>query len=82
MKYRLTDETIERYGVKLYRIEALVDFGNVKKGSKGGFVEKEDNLSQNCDAWVYGNACVYGDAEVCGDARVCGNARVYGDENR
>jgi conserved domain protein len=33
-------------GHKLYRVEALKDFGNVKKGSIGGFIEKEDNLSQ------------------------------------
>ena len=45
-KYRLTDETINVDGRILHRIEALKDFGNVKKGDKGGFVEKEENLSQ------------------------------------
>ena len=41
-KYRLTDETINVDGRILHRIEALKDFGNVKKGDKGGFVEKEE----------------------------------------
>ena len=41
-KYRLTDDTINVDGRTLYRIEALKDFNNVKKGDKGGFVEKEE----------------------------------------
>lgn len=46
-KYRLTDESLVLcYGKKLYRIEALKDFGDIRKGEKGGFVESEDNLSQ------------------------------------
>lgn len=78
-KYKLTDETIEVEGKTLYRIEALKDFGKIKKGDKGGFVQSEDNLSHSDDAWVYGNACVYGDACVCGDACVYDNAKVYGN---
>ena len=34
-KYKLTDETIEVNGKTLYRIEALKDFSNVKKKTKG-----------------------------------------------
>ena len=53
-KYKLTDECITIIDDrKLYRIEALKDFGWVKKGDKGGFVESEDNLSQYCDCWIY-----------------------------
>lgn len=66
-KYKLTEETIIVNDKSLYRIEALKDFGNVKKGDKGGFVENEDNLSQYDDCWVYGNAKVYHYADVCGD---------------
>jgi len=82
MKYKLTEETKDFYGTTLYRIEAVESFDNVKAGEKGGWIEKEDNLSQEGDCWVYddarvcGNAWVYGDAQVCNDARVCGNARV------
>jgi len=84
-KYELTAEFIEKWGKKLFRIKALISFGSVEAGELGGYVEKEDNLAQDgdawvCDdAWVYGNARVYDDAWVYGDARVYGNAEVYGD---
>ena len=78
-KYKLTEETINVNGKTLYRIEALKDFGNVKKGDKGGYVEKEENLSQNGDCWVYDNAVVYGNAEVYDDAKVFEDARIYGN---
>ena len=54
-------------------------FGDVKEGELGGYVEKEENLDHDGNAWVYGDAWVYGNAWVYGDARVYGNARVYGD---
>ena len=63
----------------LHRIIALRDFGSVKKGDVGGFVESENNLSQKGNAWVYGNALVFGDAQVSGDALVFGDARAYGN---
>ncbi len=65
-KYKLTSETKEWYGTKLYRIEAIMSFGNVDKGEKGGFVEKEENLSQEGNAWVFGDAQVYGDSLLYG----------------
>ena len=84
-KYELTAEFIEKWGKKLFRIKALIGFGSVEAGELGGYVEKEDNLAQNGNAWVfddaevYGNARVYGNAEVYGDARVCGDAWVCGN---
>ena len=90
-KYKLTDETINLNGVTLYRIEALKYFGEIKKGDKGGFIESENNLTHEGDAWVsdsahvYGDACVfdnarvYNNAFVSGYAQVYGNARVYGN---
>ena len=51
-KYKLTDECITIYNKTLYRIEAIKDFGSVKKGSKGGFVESEANLSQHGDCFL------------------------------
>jgi hypothetical protein len=69
-KYRLTNETKEWYGKTLFRIEATASFGSVDKGDKGGFIEKEENLNQEGDAWVSGDALVYGDAWVYGDAQV------------
>ena len=66
MKYELTSET--KYG--LTRIRALKDFGTVKAGDLGGWIEKEYNLSQEGNAWVSGNACVYGNAWVYGNALI------------
>src|SRR5690606_4584948 len=81
----VTDQYIEVLGRKLFRIRALVSFGNVKAGDIGGYVETESNVSQagNAevfgDAWVSGNARVFGNAEVSGDAWVFGDAEVSGD---
>ena len=61
-KYRLTEETINVNGITLYRIKALKNFGDVKEGNKGGFVENDRNLSHDGNCWVYNNAKVYGDA--------------------
>ena len=78
-KYELTNETREFQGRVLHRIRALKDFDGVRAGDLGGWVEKEDNLSQLGTCWVYRDAQVYGDARVCENALVSGNARVYGD---
>jgi len=79
-KYKLTSKTKTEYGITLYRIEALKDFGGIKKGDKGGWIEKEENLSQvSGNAWVYGDTQVSGDAQVSEDAWVYGNAQVYGN---
>ena len=69
----------------LHRIRAVAEFGLVKIGDLGGWIEKEENLSHEGKAWVWGDAevwgdaKVWGDAEVCGNAKVCGNAEVWGD---
>ena len=79
-KFELTNEYITIFpGRKLFRIRALIDFGKVKKGETGGFVEKEENLSHKGNAWVFDNAWVSDNACVGGDAWVCGKAQVYGN---
>ena len=84
-KYKITEETTNVYGRILHRIEALRDFNDVKKGDKGGFIEKEDNLSQNGNCWIYNDAkvCslakVYDEAKVYDNAVVSSNAKVYGN---
>ena len=78
-KYELTSNSKTVFGKKLFQIRALVDFGDVKAGSLGGYVEKEENLSQCGESWVYNNAMVYGDAEVYDNAQVHDNAEVYGN---
>ena len=79
-KYELTGETKIWCGHTMHRIRAVDTFGNVKAGRLGGYVEKEGNLSQDGDAWVYDDAQVYGDARVFGNARVFGEAHDYGEE--
>lgn len=76
-KFELTTEFITFLGRKLFRIRALIAFGNVEEGEVGGYVESENNLSQDGNAWVYGDAKVYDNAQVCGNARVYDNAKVY-----
>ena len=78
-KYELTSETKVINGVKLHRIKALNSFGNIKKGDLGGWIESEQNLSQDGDAWVCGNAIVCDNATVSGNAIVCDNATVSGN---
>ena len=79
-KFELTAEFVTNvFGKKLFRIKALVAFGTVEKGELGGFIEKEDNLSHDSNAWVSGNARVSGDAQVFGNAWVFGDAQVFGN---
>lgn len=78
-KYKLTDEYITIGDKKLYCIEALKDFADVKKGDKGGFIESEYNLSQDNNCWVYDDAKVYDNAAIHGNASVRGNAEIYGN---
>ena len=83
-KYKLTDEAIQHCGKTLYRIEALINFNDVKIGDKGGFIESEANLSHESYCWVYndakvfGNACVYELARVFNKAEVSGDSKVHG----
>jgi hypothetical protein len=89
-KYVLSDETIEYGDNKKYafhRIKALKSFNCgdrfVKAGDLGGFVECEENLSQDGNCWIFDNAmCFFGasvrdDAMVYEDAKISGNSEVY-----
>ena len=71
------DLSIEVCGHKLFRIECTQDFKEIKAGTLGGYIEKEENLTGN--AWVGDEARVGGSARVFGSACVCDEARV-GDE--
>jgi predicted acyltransferase (DUF342 family) len=91
-RFGFTGETAEVDGRTLYRIVALCDFNIpstlssssmgtneiiVKASTLGGFIEKENNLDFNSNAWIFGNAKVYGDAKIYGNAKVYGDAWVY-----
>ena len=80
-KYEMVkdDVNIDVRGKRLYRIRALKDFGNVKKGDIGGYIEKEENLSHEGNCWVYDDAVLFGDTEVSGNAKIYDNARINGN---
>ena len=73
-KFELTDKfVINAFGIELFQIKCTKSFKYANEGDLGGYVEKEDNLSQSGDAWVSGYAQVSGDAQVYGNARVENN---------
>ena len=84
-KYELTDDSITFMGRKLFRIRAIRSFSNVAAGDLGGYVEKEENLSHDGDAWIYNDARIFNDARIynnaCISVNACisGNAYIYGD---
>ena len=79
-KFILTDKfVINSFGIKLFQIKCTKSFKYAQKGDFGGYVEKEGNLDQENDAWVFGNARVSGDAWVSDNAWVSSNAWVSGD---
>lgn len=67
-KYEFTGETrqinIINRTVTLHRIKASVTFGDIKSGDIGGWIEREENLSHDGDAWVFGDARVYSSKHV------------------
>ena len=77
--YELTNIVKHVNGHVVYRIKCVNEFkcqGKViKVGQLGGFVESEDNLSDN--AWVDDDSVIYGNSEVSDNAYICGNSRVY-----
>jgi len=80
------NEVYAKDGHALFRIRALKTFKNIyddiiEAGEIGGYVEKEDNLSQEGSCWIYDDAMVYHDAFVQDDALICQNAQVFGFAN-
>lgn len=76
-KYELLDDTMDFNGITLHRIKALKDFGDVKAGDIGGYIEKEENLSHEGNCWIGEEAKVYEYAEVSEDAQVLGEAVIH-----
>ena len=76
-KYELV-ETDKRtpFGKPLFQVVALRDFGFVKKGDKGGYIESETNLSHEGNCWVSGNAQIFGNAKISDNAQIFDNAKI------
>lgn len=75
--------TINGKNYVLSRIVAIRDFhladGTlIPAGKKGGYVEKEENLSQKGGSWVFEGCKVFGDAFVGDNAIMFGNTMAYG----
>lgn len=78
-------------GRVVYQIQALKDFGSVRRGMLGGYIESEQNLSQSGNCWIFDkaivtgkaivsdNACIFGDVQIFGNAMVYGNAGIAGN---
>lgn len=79
-KYEFTDETKTINGTVLRRIRAVrpIPEMGLRAGALGGFLQAERNLSQDCPAWVGGDACVLGSSRVEGRAFVSGQTTVKG----
>lgn len=78
-KYELVPETVTKlYGKSMYRIRALKDFSDVKKGQYGGYVESEENLSQLGNCWIYDDSIVGLGARVIDNAVVKDASKVIG----
>ena len=66
-KFILTDKFVfNAFGVKLFRIKCVKSFKYAKEGELGGLIEKEENLEQSGDAWVYGDAKIENNDNHCG----------------
>ena len=78
-KYELVPETIHKfYSKPMYRIRALKDFSDVKKGQFGGYVESEENLSQLGNCWIYDDSIVGLGSRAIHNAVVKGSSTVIG----
>jgi len=75
-KYKFTGAIKYKFGRTLHQIISLRDFGNVKKGEIGGWIEKESNLSHQGKCWVSENGHVSGNGRVSENGHVSGNGRV------
>lgn len=65
-KFELTEKyVVNEFGTKLYQIKCTKTFEYAKEGELGGYIEKEENLSQEGNAWVSDTARVSGNAWVC-----------------
>ena len=72
-KYEFTGETMIWSNTTLKRIRYL------STGILGGWIEKEENLSQEGECWVGDSAKVFDSARVYDSAKVFGKAQVFGN---
>jgi hypothetical protein len=81
-KYEFTDNakhvrSFARW-IVVRQIRAIRDFGNVKTGTLGGWLESERNLDHRQNSWVEDDAVVCEYARITSDAKVSQSAKVSG----
>lgn len=77
-KYKITEIEHPKYPW-LYRIQALIDVNEkVPEGTLGGFVENENNLSQEGTCWIYDDAICCENGEVKEEAALYDGSLVRG----
>lgn len=81
---RKKEARVAESGVTVDQGEEEVTVLEAVMGEKGGWIESYDNLSQEGECWVSGEATVHEMGYVCDDAKisgrgdVCGHAKVAG----
>lgn len=70
MKYKYTGRSTYYGYTKVKQIFATKDFGNVKKGQVGGWVERYDNLSQTDNSWIDIDSYVSGTSRIALDSQI------------
>lgn len=78
-KYELTKNTKICFGHRLFQIRAITCFDNILAGQFGGYIEKEENLSHDGNAWVYDNACIHDYTSIYNNAKIYDNAEIFGN---
>ena len=76
MKYIMTNENMWYNGHLVWRVEAAESTPLVKRGEKGGFIEKRNNLSQDGTCWIKKGVIITDDAMVCEDAIIGGPVTI------
>lgn len=78
-KFQLTNNwKVSKNGRKVYQIEAIKDFGDVKAGELGGWVEHEFNLSHFGSCWINTETVIEDHSHVCGKGQVCNTTVSHG----
>lgn len=77
-KYKITEIEHPKYPW-LHRIQAVSDVNEkVPKGTLGGFIENENNLSQEGTCWIYDDAICCENGEVKEEAALYDGSLVRG----
>lgn len=70
LKYKILDKSMSIGGHTYYQIQAIKDFGNVKAGDLGGWVEDKKCLSQEGNCWVCPQSFIEKNGRVYDNAQI------------